>query len=69
MHHLNDGNEPTDPKAKKLIKERLDLANEPGQYRPKHIGQWLQVTYRDIFNRDFELHVAAQGLTKHPLSK
>jgi hypothetical protein len=66
MHHLNDGNEPLDPEAKKLMKDRLTNSR---QMLPKNIGQWLQVTHREVFNRDFERHVATQRLTKHHMSK
>ena len=71
MHHLNDGAEPLDKEAKQLIKTRLSRASIDGQTRntkPKHIGQWLQVTHRAVFNRDFDLYVAAYAKDKHWMS-
>lgn len=71
MHHLNDGAEPMDPEAKDVIKKRLARSGINGQNRntaPKHIGQWLQTTHRAIFNRDFELFVAAHNKQKHCMS-
>jgi len=69
MHHLNDGNEAIDPEANELMKDRLTVSPKHRQMKPKNIGQWLQVTHRAVFNRDFELHVAANKLTKHCMSK
>ena len=72
MHHLNDGASPLDPEAKQLIKDRLARASINGQNRntaPQHIGQWLQVTHRAVFNRDFEMHVEKNRLEIHCMSK
>jgi hypothetical protein len=71
MHHLNDGAEPMDPEAQQIIKDRLARASINGQTRntkPQHIGQWLQVTHRAIFNRDFDLFVQAHNKQKHCMS-
>jgi len=71
MHHLNDGATPLDPEAKSLIEARLSRAlinAAPANSAPKHIGQWLQVTHRAIFNRDFEQHVEMHSLDKHCMS-
>lgn len=71
MHHLNDGAEPLDKEAQHLIKARLARASIDGQTRntkPQHIGQWLQVTHRAVFNRDFELFVEANEKQKHWMS-
>ena len=76
MHHLNDGAQPLDFEARMLMKDRLAIAsNAPVPARrnqhtaPQHIGQWLQVTHRAVFNRDFELHVAKNKLEIHCMSK
>mgnify|MGYP000125825643 FL=1 len=71
MHHLNDGAEPLDKEAQHLIKARLARAGIDGKNRntkPQHIGQWLQVTHRAVFNRDFELFVTANAKQKHCMS-
>ena len=71
MHHLNDGAQPLDPEAKQLMKDRLARALINGQSKntaPQHIGQWLQVTHRAVFNRDFELHVEKNQLEIHCMS-
>jgi hypothetical protein len=71
MHHLNDGAKPMDPEAQKLIETRLARASINGAVRntkPQHIGQWLQVTHRAVFNRDFELFVGAHKKQKHCMS-
>ena len=71
MHHLNDGATPMDPEAQKLIETRLARASINGAVRntkPQHIGQWLQVTHRAVFNRDFELFVGAHKKQKHCMS-
>jgi hypothetical protein len=68
MHRLNDGEKPIDSEAKQLIKDRLARAGLDGQNRntaPQHIGQWLQVTHRDVFNRDFDLYVESNKIEKH----
>ena len=70
MHHLNDGNKAMDPEAAELMATRLATPHIKGRNtKPHNIGQWLQVTHRDVFNRDFELHVAKHRLTKHCMSK
>jgi hypothetical protein len=66
MHHLNDSEEPLSEEAKQLIKERLARGTRSTQ--PQNIGQWLQVTHRDVFNRDFEMYVAAHAKDKHWMS-
>ena len=71
MHHLNDGAEPLDKEAKQLIKTRLARAGIDGRNRntaPKHIGQWLQSTHREVFNRDFDTFVEANEKQKHWMS-
>ena len=71
MHHLNDGAEPLDKEAKKIVKDRLARAGINGQNKntkPQHIGQWLQVTHRAVFNRDFELFVETNKKQKHCMS-
>lgn len=71
MHHLNDGAEPLDPEAQKLIETRLARAEIDGCNRntaPQHIGQWLQVTHRDVFNRDFKAFVEANAKEMHWMS-
>lgn len=65
MHHLNDGAEPMDTKAKHLIAERMAITTKK---KPQNIGQWLQVTHREVFNSDFELYVAAHSKVKHCMS-
>lgn len=68
MHRLNDGEKPIDPEANQLIKARLARAGLDGHKRntsPQHIGQWLQVTHRDVFNRDFDLYVESNKIEKH----
>ena len=76
MHHLNDGAQPLDPEAKTLMDARLAIASKAPKAigrnqhtAPHHIGQWLQVTHRAVFNRDFELHVAKNKLDIHCMSK
>jgi hypothetical protein len=71
MRHLNDGATPIDPEAKKLIGDRMLKASINGQTKnaaPKHIGQWLQVTHRAAFNKDFEQHVKLHWYDKHCMS-
>ena len=71
MHHLNDGAKPMDSEAQKLIDTRLARAGINGQNKntkPQHIGQWLQVTHRAVFNRDFELYVEEHSKEKHCMS-
>ena len=68
MHHLNDGAKPIDLEAQQIVEDRLARAGINGQNRntaPQHIGQWLQVTHRAIFNRDFELYAAKHLKEKH----
>ena len=69
MHHLNDGNKAIDPEAAALMEKRLEKKGGKHTTKPENIGQWLQVTHRAVFNRDFELHVAKHKLTKHCMSK
>ena len=72
MHHLNDGATPMDPEAQKLIETRLARSSINGQTRntaPQNIGQWLQVTHRAVFNRDFDLYVTTNAKEKHCMSK
>ena len=72
MHHLNEGAEPLDKEAKQIIKTRLARASINGAVRntkPQHIGQWLQVTHRAVFNRDFDLYVTTNAKEKHCMSK
>jgi hypothetical protein len=71
MHYLNDGAEAIDPEAKKIIRDRLsrvEIDKRNWNAAPKHIGQWLQVSHRDAFNRDFERHVELHSLDKHCMS-
>ena len=71
MHYLNDGAEPMDPEAQQLIETRLARAEIDGCNRntaPQHIGQWLQVTHRDVFNRDFKVFVEANAKEMHWMS-
>ena len=65
MHHLDDGGTTLDPEAGELIQRRIDNHR---QKPPKRVGQWLQVTHRETFNRDFELFVKAHSLPKHCMS-
>jgi len=68
MHRLNDGGKPIDSEANQLIKDRLARAGVDGKKRntaPQHIGQWLQVTHRAVFNRDFDLYVEHNKIEKH----
>ena len=72
MHHLNDGATPMDPEAQELIETRLARSSINGQTRntaPQNIGQWLQVTHRAVFNRDFDLYVTTNAKEKHCMSK
>ena len=60
-----------DSEAQKLIETRLARAGINGQNKntkPQHIGQWLQVTHRAVFNRDFELYVEEHSKEKHCMS-
>ena len=65
MHHLDDGGIALDPEAGQLIQGRIDSKK---QKPPKRVGQWLQVTHREVFNRDFDLYVSENNKAKHPLS-
>ena len=62
MHHLDDGGTTLDREAGDLIQGRIGSKT---QKPPKRVGQWLQVTHREVFNRDFDLFVKAYSLTKH----
>jgi hypothetical protein len=66
MWHLNEGATARDAEARQLISERVAVTNKK---TPRNLGQWLQVNHREVFNRDFQLHVDAKGLTKHCMSK